>query len=221
MRFQLQNQSSGIWYNAPMGKNSKTRRPGCMVFLAVILIVFIIVVLMMGQLLVVADPLEKSDAIVVLSGGEAERMQEAISLYEEKYAEAIILTETGAVLQGYNATYSSEQRLILIDAGIPPTAIQVTGKHAASTREEAKLVRTLVTNTDTHSLIVVTDPYHTLRTRLIWDEVFNDSGVNIIIRPARGSWYRPETWWMTRAGWTNTLNEYAKLAVYLVTHTTD
>jgi uncharacterized SAM-binding protein YcdF (DUF218 family) len=175
----------------------------------------------MGRILVVADPLEKADAIVVLSGGEPARLQEAIDLYEEQYANAIILTETGAVLQGWNATYSSEQRLILMDAGIPPTAIRVAGKHAASTREEAKLVRAQVANTDTHSLIVVTDPYHTLRTRLIWDDVFKGSDVRIMIRPARGSWYKPETWWMSEAGWTNTLTEFAKLAAYLVTHTGD
>ena len=34
----------------------------------------------------IADPLEKADAIVILSGGDEPRMQEAISLYEEEYA---------------------------------------------------------------------------------------------------------------------------------------
>jgi uncharacterized SAM-binding protein YcdF (DUF218 family) len=201
-----------------MRKKTKTRRPGCGLFLALTVICLVLAMLMMGRLLVTADPLKRADAIVVLSGGEQARLQEAISLYQEQYADAIILTETGAVLEGWNTRYSSEQRLMLMDAGIPPTAIQVTGKHASSTREEAKLVRTQVANTDVHSLIVVTDPYHTFRTKLIWDDVFKGSGVEINIRPARGSWYKPETWWMTPAGWTNTLNEYAKLAGYLVTH---
>ena len=175
----------------------------------------------MGGLLVVADPIKKADAIVVLSGGESTRIQEAISLYNENYAGTIILTETGAVLQGYSATYSSEQRLALIDAGIPSTAIQITGAHAASTREEAKLVRTQVANTNTHTLIVVTDPYHTLRTRIIWNDVFAGSGINLIVRPARESWYRSTTWWMSADGWRNTMYEYAKLAGYLVTHKLD
>jgi uncharacterized SAM-binding protein YcdF (DUF218 family) len=201
-----------------MGKKTKTRRPGCGIFLVVTVICLVLAVLLMGRLLVTEDPLKRADAIVILSGGEQDRLQEAINLYQEQYAGAIILTETGAVLEGWNTRYSSEQRLMLMDAGIPPTAIQVTGIHAASTREEAKLVRTLVANTDVQSLIVVTDPYHTFRTKLIWDDVFKGSGVEIIIRPARGSWYKPETWWMTASGWTNTLNEYAKLAGYLVTH---
>jgi len=207
-----------------MDEKQKTRRPGCVSCLAVTLLsTFLTVLLMlgMGHLLVVADPLKEANAIVVLSGGEDARLQEAISLYQEEYADVVILTETGAVLEGYDATYSSEQRLALIDAGILPTAIHVVGKHAASTREEAKLIRTQVANTDVHTLIVVTDPYHTLRTRLIWNDVFKDSGVELIVRPARGSWYKAETWWLSSAGWENTINEYAKLASYIVTHKLD
>lgn len=164
-----------------------------------------------------ADPLNKADAIIVLSGGDDSRLQEAIILYQENFADSIILTETGAVLEEFNTTYSREQRLVLINAGIPPTAIQVIGNKAASTREEAKLVRTRVANTDAHTLIVVTDPYHTLRTRLIWEDIFKDGGVDLIIRPARTSWYQPDTWWMSAAGWKNTMNEYTKLAAYLFT----
>jgi hypothetical protein len=51
--------------------------------------------------------------------------------------------------------------------------------------------------------------------------VFKGGGIKITVRPARGSWYKPETWWMSEAGWKNTVNEYAKLASYLVTHTGD
>ncbi len=198
----------------------KSRRPGCGSCLVISLffgILTITLVYGVGRFLTVADPLKKADAIVVLSGGDDSRLQEAITLYQENYADSIILTETGAVLEEFNTTYSREQRLVLINAGIPPTAIQVIGNKAASTREEAKLVRTRVANTDAHTLIVVTDPYHTLRTRLIWEDVFKNSGVDLVIRPARSSWYRPETWWMSVAGWKSTMNELAKLGAYLFT----
>ena len=201
-----------------MVAKQKTRKPGCLSCLAFLLFIGVLAAALvygMGRLLTVADPLKKADAIIVLSGGDDSRLQEAITLYQESYADSIILTETGAVLEEFNTTYSREQRLILINAGISPTAIQVIGNKAASTREEAKLVRTRVTNTDVHTLIVVTDPYHTLRTRLIWDDIFKDSGVDLVIRPARSSWYHPENWWMSAAGWKTTLNEFAKLAVYL------
>ncbi len=188
----------------------------CLVGIVLIPVLAVVLFIAMGSILVVADPLKRAEAIVVLSGGDEQRMKEAINLYEEKYAGMIILTETGAVLEGFNAQYSSEQRLLLIDAGIPPSAILIAPKNSASTRDEAKDVRTLVNNVNIHDLIVVTDPYHTLRTRMIWNEVFRNSEINIIVRPVRGSWYKSTTWWLSPAGWENTLNEYVKLSSYLI-----
>ena len=203
-----------------MVEKHKPRRTGyfsCLIFVSLVGLLIIFLVYGSGRILTVADPLTRADAIVVLSGGDDSRLLEEINLYRENFADSIILTETGAFLSEYNTTYSREQRLVLINGGVPPTAIQVIGTHAASTREEAKLVRTRVANTDTHTLIVVTDPFHTLRTRFIWEDVFKDSGVELIIRPSRSSWYKPETWWMSTAGWKYTLNEFGKLAVYLIT----
>lgn len=197
--------------------NPRNRKKSCLYSFILFPILAIGLFFAMGAVLVVADPLKKADAIVILSGGGEQRMREAVNLYEENYAGTIILTETGAVLKDYNAQYSNELRLMLWNAGVPLSAIWITPRNAASTRNEAKDVRTLVNNKNIHDLIVVTDPYHTLRTRLIWNEVFHESGVNIIVRPVRNSWYRSTTWWLSIAGWENTINEYAKLGSYLIT----
>lgn len=195
---------------------TEKRRNSCLPILITLPFLVIAILIAMGALLIVADPLEKAGAIVVLSGGGEDRIQEAIRLYQNEYADTIILTETGAVLRGYNAEYSKEQRLVLMDAGVSSTSIWITPRHAASTRDEAKDVRTLITNKNVYSLIVVTDPYHTLRARMIWNEVFAGSGVKIIVRPVRNSWYESTTWWLSPEGWKNTLNEYIKISSYLV-----
>lgn len=164
----------------------------------------------------IADPLKRADAIVILSGGGDQRMAEAISLYQEKYAGTIILTETGSKVSGFDTDYSFEQRLALMDAGIPPTAILITPEHADSTSEEAKAVLELIGRENTHDLIVVTDSYHTLRTRLIWRDVFKESGINIVVRPGRESWYRSSSWWLSRDGWEATILEYLKLVDFVI-----
>jgi uncharacterized SAM-binding protein YcdF (DUF218 family) len=197
------------------------RRISCLLGILLIPILAALLFTAMGGVLVVADPLEKVDAIVMLSGGGEERINETIRLYQEEYAQTIILTETGAILKGYNAEYSKEQRLIFLDAEIPSTSIWISPHHAASTRDEAKDVRALVNNKDVYSLIVVTDPYHTLRTRMIWNEVFANSGIKIIVRPARESWYKSSTWWLSAEGWRNTLNEYVKIASYIILRKAD
>lgn len=197
-------------------QKNRLRRVSCLAVLLLLPVLAIFLLSVMGAVLVIADPLEKADAIVMLSGGGEERIRETIRLYQEEYAQIIILTETGAVLKGYNAEFSKEQRLIFIDAEIPATSIWITPHHAASTRDEAKDVRALVNNRNVRALIVVTDPYHTLRTRMIWNEVFADNGIKIIVRPTRDSWYRSTTWWLSPEGWRNTLNEYVKLASYIL-----
>ncbi|MEI8131753.1 MAG: YdcF family protein [Leptolinea sp.] len=187
----------------------------CIIGLAFFLFAGSVFLTGLGAILVIADPIKRADAVVILSGGDEQRMQEAILLYEEKYAGTIILTETGSKVAGFDTEYSFEQRLALIDAGIPSSAILTTQKHVGSTREEAKAVRSLVGNENTHDIIVVTDSYHTLRTRLIWREIFRDSEINIIVRPGRGSWYKSSTWWLSKVGWEATILEYVKLANYL------
>jgi uncharacterized SAM-binding protein YcdF (DUF218 family) len=170
----------------------------------------------LGAILVIADPVKKADAAVILSGGDKKRMQEAISLYEEKYVGEIILTETGSKVSGFDTDYSFEQRLMLIDAGIPSSAILITPKKSDSTQEEARAVLNLIGNENTHDLIVVTDSYHTLRTRLIWRDVFRESGINIIVRPGRESWYKSSSWWFSKDGWEATILEYVKLADFVL-----
>jgi len=84
-------------------ENRKLGRLSCLVIFILLPLLALVIFVVMGAVLVIADPLEKADAIVVLSGGEEVRLQEAISLYQEEYAETIILTETGAKVEGYNA----------------------------------------------------------------------------------------------------------------------
>ena len=65
-----------------------------------------------------------------------------------------------------------------------------------------------------HSLLVVTDPYHTRRARLCFRTALADSGIAVTVRPVEGSWYDPEAWWRTVDGQRETWTEYLKLALH-------
>lgn len=195
----------------------KPKRMGRLTFFVtalILLIGFFLFLSAAGGLLITADPLEKSEAVVLLSGGDEERMDEAVRIYQDKFASTIILTETGENLEGYDTQYSREQRDVLIEKGVPLGAIEITEKPVASTRGEAKAVKTLVNNEKVHSLIIVTDSYHSLRTRLVFRDVFKDTDIKILVRPVRGSWYRSMTWWLSPQGWEATVSEYVKLGAF-------
>lgn len=170
-----------------------------------------------GGILIIADPLKKADAVVVLSGGsDLSRMQEAARLYKDKYADMFILTETGQELRNFNESATFYFQLQAMDMGVPSGAILITEQHASSTYEEAKAVRKLLEQRQFKSCIVVTDPFHTFRTRLIFREVFQDSGITVRVRPVRGHWYRSTTWWTTAEGREATIQEYIKIFGYFL-----
>lgn len=169
----------------------------------------------MGGLLIVSDAIEPSDAIVALSGGE-ERIAEAALLYEEKYGRTVILTETGEFLPEWNVNYSSLLVAEAVRLGIPTGAITITEQAASSTLDEAQAVRDLMSSRGMQSCIVVTDPFHTFRTRLIFRDVFEGTGLSVYVKPVRGHWYKSRSWWLSSEGRTATFLEYIKLFGYIL-----
>jgi len=167
-----------------------------------------------GAFLIVADALEPAKAIVILGGGNESRMAEALSLYEDGYARLIILTETGIHLDEFDYMQSFDLQIQLLNNGIPSGNILITEEKVSSTLEEARVIRELLKNRQLDSAIIVTDPYHARRTRIIFNDVFDGSSVQVRIRPTRASWYNSRSWFLSPRGWQYTVLEYIKLAAY-------
>ncbi|MBN1372499.1 MAG: YdcF family protein [Anaerolineaceae bacterium] len=166
-----------------------------------------------GAVLIIADPLEKVDAVVVLSGG-SERLPEAARLMRERYGNWLVLTETGEIRPGVFGSddlHAEANRL-----GIPSSSILITERTVTSTRDEAVAVLHLMQERNLSSCIVVTDPFHTLRTRVIFRDIFRGSDKEIIVSPVPASWYRSRDWFLSARGWQYTAQEYFKLTLYLL-----
>lgn len=164
-----------------------------------------------GAYLIYADDLEPADVIVVLSGGTDSRMNEALSLYKEDYGKIIALTETGEQTEGFEYLNSFDMRIQLMNNGVPSGNIMITELTVNNTVDEAVAIRDLMQNRQYRSAIVVTDPYHTRRSKLIFNQVFDGTDITIRVHPVRSSWYNSRTWFTSVKGWQFTLLEYAKL----------
>ena len=164
-----------------------------------------------GAYLIYADELVPADVIVVLSGGTESRMNEALSLYKEDYSKIMVLTETGEQTEGYENLNSFDMRIQLMNNGVPSGNILITDLTVNTTVDEAVAIRDLMQNRQYNSAIVVTDPYHTRRSKLIFNQVFDGTGIDIILHPVRSSWYNSRIWFTSVKGWQFTLLEYAKL----------
>ena len=170
-----------------------------------------------GGFLIVADPIISVDTVVVLSGGEDDsRLEEAAKLYNDGNADWVILTETGETIPERNLLYSQIKRDELIQLGVPGESIIITEKVVSSTWGEARVVMKLMLHKGMESGIIVTDPYHTRRTRIVFRDVFLPRDLEVRVRPVVGHWYRSPTWWTSQRGWDVTILEYSKLFGYIM-----
>lgn len=197
-------------------EKSKTFLQGCFVVWLVILVVFILIwigLIGAGSYLIVGDRVKPVDAIVVLSGDEGDRVEEAIKWYEKGYGNYFVVTKTHTEDIGEGRTYSEKLMRIAIDAGVPADSILVTEGESSSTIEEAMAVKVVANQRKINSILVITAPYHTRRTQIIFKREFKDTEIKVLVHPVEDSWYKPLTWYFSSQGWRQTLGEYASLLV--------
>jgi uncharacterized SAM-binding protein YcdF (DUF218 family) len=168
----------------------------------------------LGAFLITGDRLKKSDVVAALGGGGEWRVVEAVRLIQERYAVSLVLTEPGETGPG-EGLGSRFFRSVAIENGLSPYAILITDGVQRSTQDEARAVLNLMQKHQYKSIIIVTDPFHTQRTRLIFRDVFRGSGLTVRVHPVPNHWYRSDTWFFRADGWANTIREYIKLAGYL------
>jgi uncharacterized SAM-binding protein YcdF (DUF218 family) len=170
----------------------------------------------LGGILIIADKLQPADAVVVLSGGDNDRIKYAAQLYRDGFGRYLILTETGISYPGNPKPATVRAIELAMDQGVPEEVILAPEAVVDSTADEARTVRNTAEASDFTKLIVVTDPYHTFRTRLIFRTIFRGSGIKVMVHPVSGHWYESSTWFLSREGWSTTVSEYIKTIGFLL-----
>jgi uncharacterized SAM-binding protein YcdF (DUF218 family) len=181
----------------------------------------------LATILVVREPIEGADAILVLSGSSVydERLDHAIDLYRGGRAQTIVLTNDG--LRGrwsrarQSNLYSIEHgRDKLVAAGIPPERIVLLQPLVRNTYDEAVALRDYIVAHRSTRVLIVTSPYHSRRALWIIRRVVAPANATVGIDsppPGRQS-PAPAIWWLSARGWQTVAAEYVKFAVYAVRH---
>ncbi len=127
------------------------------------------------------------DALVVLGAAQYDgrpspqlqgRLDHALQLWRDGLAPLIVVT--GGKLQADRFTEAEASAKFFTDAGVPTEAIafENTGH---TTRESLLGVRKILRSRGLHQILIVTDPYHALRARLI----AQDLGLQALVSPTR------------------------------------
>jgi uncharacterized SAM-binding protein YcdF (DUF218 family) len=182
-----------------------SRKRGCSIAPLLLLILVIAGVFAfrgIGRWLVIEDPLDRSDAIVVLSGGLPYRATEAAKIFRLGMAPQVWLTQPAnpsATLSKMGISFEGEEgysRAVLIHEGVPESAIRVLGPVIVNTEDEERTIIAEMQATRATRVIIVTSPPHTRRVRALWRRLA-PAGLALIVRSASADDYDADHWWRT------------------------
>lgn len=186
-----------------------------MVFLVIALLPYKFWLTQLAEILIIKDNLEVSDAIMVLSGGSINRLDYGVRLFKEGYGGVLFLSEGEDAIDGLEEIKWID--LVLpraLESGVAEDKIFIV-RNTSSTREEADSSREGFMNQGVKSVIIVTEPYHTLRSCLTFRKTYKDRNIIFRCRPSLG-WFRSDNWWTLERGLIAVNNEYIKLVFYLI-----
>jgi uncharacterized SAM-binding protein YcdF (DUF218 family) len=167
-----------------------------------------------GQWLVVSRSPQPADAIIVLGGGNGERTRTGVRLYDAKLAPFLVTTgDVGDLHEIVEQTQAELDAMLAERLGVPQEAI-TTLERSSSTREDALFSLELARARGWRRLIVVTSPYHTRRSGLVFRNVFAGTGITPTITLANPSRNQPAQWWTRERDLLDVSGEYLKLVYY-------
>ncbi|HYE89269.1 MAG TPA: YdcF family protein [Vicinamibacterales bacterium] len=177
----------------------------------------------LGSWLVVEDPLQKADAIVVLGGTMYERPLGAVDLFHAGYAPRIYLLreapdygEAEIIRRGLKYPRLVDVQIdALIRLGVPREAVGVL-EPSNSTADEAMYVRDLVIRERLARVIVITSKQHTRRARMVLNRRLRGTGGEVIMRATPYDRSNVDRWWASRSTMRFTLFESQRLFAYWI-----
>lgn len=163
------------------------------------------------------NPLQKSDAIFVLSGGGYDRGNEAAKIYKQGYAPVIVCTggnpDVGLKVFNIDTLESDETVADLKRLGIPDSAI-VEIRQGTSTKEESDIILAYCQLHHYTRGIIVSSKIHTRRVDEVFRKKLKQSGIELILDGAPSSSYDEMHWWQSENGLIAVNNEWIKRFYY-------
>jgi uncharacterized SAM-binding protein YcdF (DUF218 family) len=152
--------------------------------------------------LIVDEKPEKADVIIVLSG-DVGRLGKAASLYHEDYTNKVMLSngkEAGTTAKEAAAFGVANEDLLLEEA-------------ATSTYTNALYTKEMMEENDLDSALVVSSDYHMRRVKLVFDQLYRDSNIELTYVSSLRS---NKAWYLDKSNIRFTVKEFIKLPGYVL-----
>ena len=167
-----------------------------------------------SRALVHEDPLVKVDAIVVLAGGNGNRIEAAARLYHEGFGERMFFSGFKLYPGIYTSTRMENYALEL---GVPKDKMIISIPDVeVSTRGESVANLELLSKNHVKNFILVTSSYHTRRAKLIYENTISllKYDIKFLVYPAKDPFVPIQGWWRIRTAQKGVFFEYIKWIAY-------
>ena len=168
---------------------------------------------------VVDGPLSKADAIMVLGGGLPRRAIEAARLYQAGLAPKVLYSDVQTNQLAMLGMMKPETTLtleVLIQQGVPESALECVGHRTSSTYQESLAVRDWLQRTGAKSVIIATDQFHTRRVRWVFRKVLKPGGAQFQVKTVVHPDFTTTNWWWKKDGVLAFQNELIKYLYYRI-----
>jgi hypothetical protein len=166
---------------------------------------------------IVSDPVTQADAAIVLGGGLGVRPFVAADLYRQGIVRKIVVSQVAEerfVNMGIIPGHTEINRKILLQLGVPDTAIETFGIANKNTADEAASLKDWADRNASSVLIIPTEIFSARRVRWIFRHEFSEKSVRIEVSSFEPERYSRAEWWKTEDGMIAFQNEVLKYIYY-------
>lgn len=165
----------------------------------------------------VSEPPTQVDYVLVLNGGPETRPFVAAAMVKAGLVNKVLLTTASATADTKSGILPPEHDIVsrvLLARGVTEEQIHIIPGQIASTYDEANALARFLESNPANSVAVVTNDFHTRRTRSIFWRVLGDPSFDLRIVSAPVDHINADNWWHSAAGVKIYTTEYCKSLYY-------
>ena len=157
----------------------------------------------------------KADVLVALGVETGDRTLAAARLFKEGFVPRVLVTGLDMSPREVRPAYLHWRAQVVAEQGVPLERI-IGDPDSTSAWEEAVNRRRTMEANGSRRVLVVSDPYHLRRLAWAWARVFRDSGLGYSLVATTLQWWHADGWSHDERSALVVINEYIRLAYYLV-----
>ena len=171
---------------------------------------------MLGGWLDVGQTPAHADYVMLLNGDRDTRPFKVADLVVQGFADHAIITSVLGPERLLEPRVHEVSRAILNRCGVPDSQIEFLDARVGTTFDEAKTLQTFMADHPDASFSVVTNSYHSRRSRWILGRVLGDQMNRVRVISAPTDFYDQTNWWKHEDGFVLYLSELLKASFYWV-----